>query len=129
MLTRPTLRGAVIRMVVLALACGWGLMQAGAVSKVRSRPIVADLVADPDSYFGKPVIIYGQVIKSDFSAGFFMLEDVSQHPLRIDARDLPPVRVGDQLLVVGTLERTKAGLSLLGKHLRPVRVLAGGGCC
>jgi hypothetical protein len=129
MYTKPTLFGVVVRVLVLALIYVWGYAHSTTVPKIRSHPIVADLVANPDAYLGQPIIIYGLVIEADLAHHTFMLQDVSQHPLRVDAHELPPVLAGAQVQVDGKLERSQGKLVLFGESLKPVQVLAGGGCC
>jgi hypothetical protein len=129
MYTKPTLLGAVIRILVLGLAWGWGVLHSAAVPKQPSRPIVAELYANPDAFIGAHIIIYGLVIQSDIGTRSFMLQDVSQHPLRIDAHDLPPIAAGEQVQLEGILERSANNLVFHAEELKRVKVLAGGGCC
>lgn len=129
MFTKPSTRGAIIRIVVLGLAWGWSVMHSGAVPKQPSRPIVAEMVADPDAYIGTHVIIYGLVLESDLASRSFMLQDVSQHPIKVDGRNLPPIAAGDQVQIEGVLQRNASALVLRAEAITPVRVLAGGGCC
>lgn len=129
MLNRPTLSGAIIRLVVLIAVGGWCVLHAAAVPAEPSRPIVAELVANPDAYVDSRIEIYGLVIESNIAARSFLLQDVSQRPLLVDAHRLPPVAEGDQVQIEGVLRRTPKGLVLVGDTFKRVKVLAGGGCC
>lgn len=93
------------------------------------RPIVAALFAEPSRYAGMRIQIYGLVVSSDIAKHTFELQDVSQRPLTIDGRRLPPVVTGDQVEIEGTVHVTSAGLVLVGEHVKSVKVTGGGGCC
>jgi hypothetical protein len=91
-------------------------------------PIIAQLYADPSQFTGRLVSIYGLVVDSTPS-GTFMLQDVSQHPLKIVGDDGNKAAVGDQLIVVGLFYSSPEGPYIYAKTLIRTRVLAGGGCC
>jgi hypothetical protein len=93
------------------------------------RPIIAQIVADPEKYANHRVEIYGLVTESDAASRTFMLQDVSQRPLLIDGKKLPTVVAGDQVELIGILRANGKELSLAGKSLMHVQVIAGGGCC
>jgi len=94
-----------------------------------SRPIIAQVVADPKKYVGHRIEIYGLVTESDKSAGTFMLQDVSQRPLLINGSKLPAVAAGDQVEVAGIVRKKGKDLRLDAVSLKHVKVIAGGGCC
>ncbi len=94
-----------------------------------SKPIIAGLMAEPETYDGKAVLIYGLVIDASDEGKVFFLQDVSQMPLKIVGRDDLTARIGDQLQVFGTFFRNGSGPYLKAQHLMPTKVLGGGGCC
>jgi hypothetical protein len=93
------------------------------------RPIAAQLFADPAKYVGMRIEIYGLVIEADNAQRSFLLQDVSQRPLTVDAWRLPPIVAGDQVEIEGVLTQTAAGLVLVGTGVKHVQVVGGGGCC
>jgi hypothetical protein len=93
------------------------------------RPIIAQMVAEPEKYIGHQIEIYGLVVESDTAAHTFMLQDVSQRPLLIDGKKLAPVVAGDQVELSGILHTKGKDLLLVASGLKHVKVIAGGGCC
>jgi hypothetical protein len=91
-------------------------------------PIIAELFADPALYDGRQVTIYGLVIES-VSNSTFLLQDVSQRPLKILGSEGLKAAVGDQLIVVGSFHSGSDGPYLSATALIPTQVVAGGGCC
>ena len=89
-----------------------------------TRPIIAQLFANPGNFVGKKVEVYGLVVESN-SGTDFMLQDVSQRPLRV----LGSASVGDQVTVVGTLQANAMTTYLSAESLKATKVLGGGGCC
>jgi hypothetical protein len=94
----------------------------------EAYPIIAELCADPARFDGRSVTIYGLVIET-FPNSVFMLQDVSQRPLKIVASEKLKAAVGDQLIVVGSFHSAPGGPHLSARSLIPTQVLAGGGCC
>jgi hypothetical protein len=94
----------------------------------EAYPIIAELYADPARFDGRSVTIYGLVIET-FPNSVFMLQDVSQRPLKIVASEKLKAAVGDQLIVVGSFHSAPGGPHLSARSLIPTQVLAGGGCC
>jgi hypothetical protein len=93
-----------------------------------ARPIAAELFADPAKYVGTRIEIYGLVIEADKMQRSFLLQDVSQRPLTVDAWRLPPIVAGDQVEIEGVLTQTAGGLVLVGTGVKRVQVVGGGGC-
>jgi hypothetical protein len=89
-----------------------------------ARPIIAQLFANPETFAGKKVEVYGLVIQSD-SRTEFLLQDVSQRPLRV----LGNASVGDQVTVLGTVQTGGMAIYLSAESLKSTKVLGGGGCC
>lgn len=113
-----------------ALAMSMAVVSAHAKPKTGAlRPIIAQIVADPQKYADRRIEIYGLVIESDATSRTFRLQDVSQHPLLIDGKRLPAVAVGDQVELAGILRVNGKDLLLAAKSLKHVQVIAGGGCC
>jgi hypothetical protein len=77
---------------------------------------------------GRQVMIYGLVIES-VSNSTFLLQDVSQRPLKILGSEALKATVGDQLIVVGSFHSNSDGPYLSATALIPTQVVAGGGCC
>jgi hypothetical protein len=73
-------------------------------------------------------MIYGLVIES-VSNSTFLLQDVSQRPLKILGSEALKATVGDQLIVVGSFHSNSDGPYLSATALIPTQVVAGGGCC
>jgi hypothetical protein len=92
-------------------------------------PIIAQLVAEPEAFAGKAVTIYGLVIESRASDKEFMVQDVSQHPLKVVGSEKLMAAVGDQLTVVGIFKWDGRSGYIAANLLIPTRVLGGGGCC
>jgi hypothetical protein len=101
--------------------------QMGDGPQADEYPIIAELYNDPAHYAGRSVLIYGLVIEAG-PGSTFLLQDVSQHPLRIVTQNRMP-SAGDQLMVLGTFHADGERSFLLAKGLIPAQVLAGGGCC
>ena len=91
-------------------------------------PIIAELYSDPGRYAGRSVMIYGLVVESG-PGSTFLLQDVSQHPLKIVGDERMRVAVGDQLLVFGLFHAEAGAPYLSAKALIAAQVVAGGGCC
>jgi hypothetical protein len=89
-----------------------------------ARPIIAQLFANPETFAGKKVEVYGLVIQSD-SRTEFLLQDVSQRPIRV----LGNASVGDQVTVLGTVQTGGMAIYLSAESLKSTKVLGGGGCC
>ena len=96
--------------------------------QAEDYPIIAELYSDPARYSGRSVIIYGLVVES-VSDSVFMLQDVSQHPLKVIGNDKLKATVGDQLIVLGLFHAASDGPYISAKSLIPTQVVAGGGCC
>lgn len=122
----------IVRSLVLILAgtasvCGASLAQD--IDDIEAkRPIIAQLLSDPAGYLGQPVIIYGLVVES-ISDSVFLLQDVSQRPLKIIVGPGLKAAVGDQIIVSGALAGDAAELVFFANALVSTRVLGGGGCC
>lgn len=95
----------------------------------ENKPIIAHLVGDAEAYDGKSVVIYGLVIETVGMGKVFMLQDVSQIPLRIIRTDGLPTMVGDQILVHGVFMRNGGDPYLEASKITATTVLGGGGCC
>ena len=93
------------------------------------KPIIALLVGDSEAYDGRSVVIYGLVIETVGMGKVFMLQDVSQMPLRIIRTDGLPTMVGDQILVHGVFMRNGGDPYLEASRITATTVLGGGGCC
>ncbi len=93
------------------------------------KPIIAYLVADSEAYDGRSVVIYGLVIETIGMGRVFMLQDVSQMPLRIIRTDGLPTMVGDQMLVHGVFMRNRGDPYLEASKITATTVVNGGGCC
>jgi hypothetical protein len=102
------------------------------ITGVREKipaPIIAQLYAEPAVYESRPVSVYGLVIEASSDGTVFMLQDVSQRPLKIVSGPTMKAAAGDQVTIVGTLRRDADGPYLAATLIVPTRVLAGGGCC
>lgn len=96
--------------------------------KADAYPIIAQLYSDPDHYAGHTVMIYGLVVGKP-SSSTFMLQDVSQHPLKIVENAKLKATIGDQLIVVGVFHNASGGPFVTATSLIRAKVLGGGGCC
>lgn len=115
--------------LVAALIWGSTSFMAAQGHEQPKRPIAAALFAGPAGYAGVRIQIYGLVISSDLRSHSFELQDVSQMPLTVDGRLLPPIKVGDQVEIEGVLEVTGKSIVLRGERIQNVKVTGGGGCC
>jgi hypothetical protein len=116
----------------MAMTLLFGMVNAQSVRSADEEiltPIIAQLYAEPAVYAGRPISIYGLVIEAAAGGTVFMLQDVSQHPLRIVGNALMKAAPGDQLTIVGTLRRDAGGLYVAATLTIPTRIVGGGGCC
>jgi hypothetical protein len=116
---------ALVAVVAAALPA---LAQNADAPPADAHPIIAELYADPARFDGRSVTIYGLVIET-FPNSIFLLQDVSQRPLKIVGSEKLKAAVGDQLIVVGSFHSAPGGSYLAARSIIPTRVLAGGGCC
>ena len=93
------------------------------------KPIAAEIFAAPRDFAGKRVEIYGLVIDTWRGGREFLLQDVSQMPLRVLRSDGMPTFAGDQVLVEGTLVVEDGRPVLAASRITATKVLGGGGCC
>jgi hypothetical protein len=93
-----------------------------------TRPIIAQMLSNPGAYANKPVTIYGLVIEKETDS-IFILQDVSQRPLKVVGTHGVKASVGDQITIRGVLSKNSNGLYFTARSLTPTRVLGGGGCC
>ena len=123
----------VLRNALGAIALSASVAAAAAAEGAQEgplRPIIAQVIDAPQEFEGREVQIYGLVVGADIGHKRFMLQDVSQRPLLVDARALPTlVRDGDQVEVAGTIKAQAKSLSLEASDVKWVQVVAGGGCC
>lgn len=103
---------------------------ASATSKnvVDTTPIVAELYGNPSAFNGRIITIYGLVTESARSSGYFLLQDVSEHPIRITAGQPVPPK-GDQIQVTGTVHVRQGTIWIEARKIIHVQVVHGGGCC
>jgi hypothetical protein len=113
----------------LALAPGSASAQAAQRDQSEPTPIIAELLARPSAFAGKSITIYGLVIEANRSQTRFMLQDVSQQPLAIVGNERLKAKVGDQLIVTGTVRVVGKEVHVIARSLVATRVLGGGGCC
>lgn len=105
------------------------LLFAGPVYGEQDKPIIAHMLAAPQAYNTRTVTIYGLVIETEQDGRMFMLQDVSQMPLKIVRTDGVATAVGDQVLVKGVFESSADGPQLNAIKIEETKVLGGGGCC
>lgn len=117
-----------MRALVLGLALLLAAVDAGAEEPLQ-RPIIAGLLSVPGEYDGQRVVIYGLVIEAAADGREFLLQDVSQMPLRIVGGQHLRAAAGDELLITGTFVRSEGSPYLQAEALLPTKVLGGGGCC
>ena len=114
------------------VAFGVFLSQASGAAEIArddaTRPIIAQMLSNPAAYANKPVMIYGLVIEKE-SNSVFILQDVSQQPLKVVGTRGVKAAVGDQVIIRGVLSKNRNGLYFTARSLTPTRVLGGGGCC
>ena len=113
---------------VFAGALLLGLPPAAVRAEV-DKPIIANLYGDAALYHGRSVTIYGLVIETAKLGREFMLQDVSQMPLRIVRTDGFPAVVGDEMLVQGVFVANDGDPYLEARKITHTKVLGGGGCC
>lgn len=115
--------------IFLAGLLAAGLSFANPVRGEVDKPIIAHLLAAQEVYNGRTVTIYGLVIETEQAGRVFLLQDVSQMPLRIVRADGTATAVGDQVLVEGVFESGPNGPQLSAHKIKQTKVLGGGGCC
>jgi hypothetical protein len=116
-------------LVTSALLCTapTAFAQSAQEPKADAYPIIAQLYGNPSQFTGKSIVIYGLVIETAPN-GTFMLQDVSQHPIKIVSTRKFKAKVGDQLIVFGIF-KSKRFPYVRAKSLIATKVLGGGGCC
>ena len=114
--------------IIVALVMLGYLAGVSATHVEHDKPIIANVMADAQSFDGKRIVIYGLVIETSHEGKVFLLQDVSQIPLKIVGRDGLVARVGDQLLVRGVFHNGNEPY-VEAESLTPTKVLGGGGCC
>jgi hypothetical protein len=121
------------RPLLLAFVAAAAVVVSGAASGGGSeewrKPIIAQLMNDAARYDGVAVTIYGIVIDASEGGRGFLLQDVSQMPLRVHGREDIRVKVGDQLLITGIFHANEGDPYLEGRLFVPTKVVGGGGCC
>lgn len=122
------MKGAAIVTLAVATFLGHTSVAAELTRDDATRPIIAQLLNDPGAYVNKTVTIYGLVIQKE-SKSVFILQDVSQQPLKVVGRHGVKAAVGDQITIRGVLSKNRNGLFFTARSLTPTRVLGGGGCC
>lgn len=122
------MRHKTLRLVLPALAVGVACAAGipGAQETPTETPLIAELVATPEAFSGKTVTVYGLVVGASEGGAVFMLQDVSQNPLRVVSGKGIRVTVGDQVLVRGVF-RTEGGRPFISADfIEPVKVTGGG---
>ena len=114
--------------LVLAMTFLMGVLSPVAKAEV-DKPIIANLFGDSQRYDGRPVTIYGLVIETAKAGKEFMLQDVSQMPLRVIRKDKFRAFVGDQMLVHGVFFANGGEPYFEARQIFYTKVLGGGGCC
>ena len=117
-----------LSIAAIAAFLGQASVAAEIVRDDATRPIIAQMLNNPDAYTNKPVTIYGLVIEKKSDSVFF-LQDVSQRPLKVVGTRGVKAAVGDQITIRGVLSKNRDGLYFTARSLTPTRVLGGGGCC
>ena len=102
---------------------------AAAAEDEADKPIIAQLIANAGGYNGRSVTIYGLVIEVTRAGQEFLLQDVSQMPLKIMRTDSMPTSVNDQVLVEGVFFANRGDPYLKARKITYTQVLGGGGCC
>ncbi len=120
------MRHLALTIIALTLALGTAPPMAEAEA---DKPIIAQLVAGAGEYDGRSVTIYGLVVETAEGGREFMLQDVSQIPLKIVRTDGMPSAVGDQILVHGVFVANRGDPYLEARKITYTQVLGGGGCC
>jgi hypothetical protein len=115
--------------MVLLAAAGVARSAGDGQGDQELRPIIAQLYAAPRDFAGRRIVIYGLVVESSTSGAEFMLQDVSQHPLRIVGAGALTAAVGDQAMVIGTFRDDPDAPYVAADALIATKVLGGGGCC
>lgn len=115
-------------MLVILLAAHTCLV-AGPSYSEADKPIIAHLLASPSTYKGRIITIYGLVIETEQAGGIFMLQDVSQMPLKIVRADGKGTALYDQVLAKGVFEIGPDGPRFNALNVEKAKVLGGGGCC
>jgi hypothetical protein len=105
-----------------------GALTLGGTAPVTAdeTPIIAELLASPEQFAGKRVVVYGVVVGVMGPA--FALQDVSQAPLRVVGAAGAGVRVGDQVLVRGVFRLEGAQRYVSAEDIEAVQVAGGCGC-
>lgn len=123
---RFTLAGFLL--IVALLGTTTLLWHAPTNSDRDEHPIIAQLFSKPEAYAGRSVVVYGLVVES-LTGTVFMLQDVSQRPLKIVGGNNIKASVGDQVIVTGIFLTSPEGPYITARSLTATQVLAGGGCC
>ena len=114
--------------IAVVVLLNQGSFAAGLKRDDATRPIIAQMLSDPGAYVNKPVTIYGLVIETE-SPSVFILQDVSQRPLKVIGTHRVKAAIGDQITIRGVLAKNRNGPYFRARSLTHTRVLGGGGCC
>jgi hypothetical protein len=114
--------------LVLAMTILLGVLSPIAKAE-ENKPIISSLLYDFQRYDGRSVTIYGLVIETAKAGKEFMLQDVSQMPLRVIRNDTFRSFIGDQMLVQGVFFANGGEPYLEARKITNTKVLGGGGCC
>ena len=123
-------KGLTLAALAGAVACGVaGCGAASADSPLPERPIIAELFSDGEKFYGQEVVVYGLVIATGDAGRVFLLQDVSQMPLRVVVPGGATDWLGEQVLVEGVVASSGGEVILKSTRIVPTKVLGGGGCC
>lgn len=120
------LRTAIYSIVIALFMLGY-LTGVSATHVEHDKPIIANVIADPQSFDGKRIVIYGVVIEASDRGTVFLLQDVSQMPLKIVGADGLTASVGDQFLVYGVFHNGNEPY-IQADSLIPTELLDSCGC-
>lgn len=124
----PQMAAVIVTLGMLLGSVSTNVQAAGRITML-SRPIIAELFAKPKAFAGRRIAIYGLVIESNPTGTEFLLQDVSQRPLKIVGGKRLKAGAGDQLTVIGTFHASARSPYVAAELLIPTRVIGGGGCC
>lgn len=140
-------RWLVILLVVAALACA-SPANAGEPQAVRAqtavecmadaivagdnrvlRPIIAEVLNEPEIYFGRCIVLIGRIVQMDEDS--VVLEDLAMRPIKVVLRQTARVTMAlnERLLVAGTLAWDEQRPVLHAQQSSVDRSLGGGCSC
>lgn len=115
--------GLVIPLLAFGVICVAGV----SIAHDPKTPVIAELLANPETFYGKIVTVYGLVVAVSDAGAVFTPQDVSQNPLRVVVAKGMSVAVQNQVLVRGVFRSDGGRNFIFTDVIQPLQGM--GGAC